>query len=552
MRHCVKRTLCVLVSISVLLTLISVFTLSTTASSASSPPTISVGNNFMIAQTNIGEIWGWGDNSTNVLGTALEEGTGDTNIKNPVKIDLPGTVTSKAISAGFDHVLALGSDGNVYAWGKNEHGQLGIAASETPVTTPTLVEGLHNKNVKAIAAGRYFSLALTDGGDVYSFGINTKLQLGYELAEESHSATPTLISDLDSLFITQISAGYDSAAAQTSDGKVYLWGSTENCILGINDSPTEALPFELSSVLLTTTIHTAVLSQNHSAFLLNDGTVAFYGNNQYGQYGNGTTNPEDSKKFKVNNDATALNITTIAISHQQTVVLSANGKVYTAGARLPNDADTASNTFVALVDGAGQMPLANTIAAGYQNGAMIAQDGSVWTWGDNSCGQLGKGTASDASATPVKVMQNANTPFDLGNHPFVKDVPMVFKTTVPSPSYAVVIPSSDADNRYATKEGFTIEANNVTNLLGKEIVVTVEPGEGDIFYLYDGNETYLPFDILTSADSQTPIQSGEVLARFSQDGSVQTWIRVDQSLISKSGIYNGVLTFRYSVVDSEN
>ena len=82
--------------------------------------------------------------------------------------------------------------------------------------------------------------------------------------------------------------------------------------------------------------------------------------------------------------------------------------------------------------------------------------------------------------------------------------------------------------------------------------MSVEAGEGDSFYLHDGNGTQLPFEILTSQTATTSIQNGDVLARFTQDDSVQTWIRVDQSLITKSGVYNGVLTFRYSVVDLGN
>ena len=231
---------------------------------------------------------------------------------------------------------------------------------------------------------------------------------------------------------------------------------------------------------------------------------------------------------------------------------------------MPNQPESTSNTFVDLFNGAEQAPVASKIAAGYQNGAMIAQDGSVWTWGDNSRGQLGNGTVNDGSAAPIKVFQANESGFNTGNIPYVKDVPMTFKTTVPAPTYAIVIPSSinagelrqtdvDALDRYAVKEGFVIEAVNVANLYGeKEIVLVVESGEGDHFYLQDGNGTQLPFDILTSADSQTPVSNGGVLARFTSNGSVQTWIRVDQSLISKSGVYNGVLTFRYSVVDIEN
>ena len=564
MRLCAKRALCILISLSVLLTLLSVFTLSTTASSASSTPSISVGDKFMVVQTATGEIWGWGDNSNGVLGGAQTAERG-TNITNPVQIGLPGTVKSVAISAGTDHVLAVGSDGNVYAWGNNTYGQLGIDNGGLTVSAPTLVETLKNKNVISVSAGRYFSLALTEGGQVYSFGANNRLQLGYEFANSAtYSATPTLIADLSTVFITQISAGYESAIAIDINSKAYLWGSTKNCVLGTEDGdPPAKAPAVLPNTKTQTPIDSVVLGENHSAFLLNDGTVGFMGFNKYGQYGNEKLTEVGSIRFNVT-DTSALNIISIAVSQQQTVLLSADGKVYTAGARIPSNTESATNTFVSLFEGAASAPVASAIAAGYQNGAMIAQDGSVWTWGDNSRGQLGNSSVDNATATPQKVVLSNGSTFNSGNLPFVKDVPMTFRATVPAPTYAIAIPSSinvgelrqtDADdpNRYAVKEGFVIEAMNVTNLFGeKEIVLSVEAGEGDSFYLHDGNGTRLPFDILTEADAQDPVQNGGVLATFTQSGSVQTWIRVDQSLITKSGVYNGVVTFRYSAVDIEN
>ena len=564
MRLCAKRTLCILISLSVLLTLLSVFTLSTTASPASSTPSISVGDKFIVVQTATGEIWGWGDNYYGVLGDAQTAERG-TNITNPVQIELPGTVKSTAISAGADHVLVIGSDGNVYAWGNNAYGQLGIDNGGLTVTAPTLVEALRNKNVISVSAGRYFSLALTEGGQVYSFGANNRLQLGYALANSAtYSATPTPITALSTVFITQISAGHESAIAVDVNNKAYLWGSVKNSVLGTADQEnTSQAPTVLPDAKTTTPIDAVALSVNHSAFLLNDGTVGFMGWNKQGQYGNATTDTDPSMRFKIT-DTSTLNIISVAVSDQQTVLLSADGKVYVAGARIPNDTGSMTNTFAPLFEGAAQAPVASAIAAGYQNGAMIAQDGSVWTWGDNSRGQLGNGSVDNATATPQKVMLSNGSAFNSGNLPFVKDVPMTFRATVPAPTYAIAIPSSinvgelrqteaDDPNRYAIKEGFVIEAMNVTNLFGeKEIVLSVEAGDGDSFYLHDGNGTRLPFEILTEADAQDPVQNGGVLATFTQSGSVQTWIRVDQSLITRSGVYNGVVTFRYSAVDIEN
>ena len=560
MRYCVKRVLCLIVSLCILLTLTLAFTLSTTAAPTSNTPMIAVGDKFIIVQTASGEVWGWGDNDNGVLGNASSPETG-TNITTPTKINLPANVTSVSVSAGADHVLMLGSDGNVYAWGNNEYGQLGVDNIGVIHTTPTLVTGLADKSIIAIAAGQRFSLALSENGTVYSFGLNDKQQLGYTLANDAtYSATPTQISDLSNAFITAITAGITSSTAIDVDGKAYLWGSNKNYLLGMDDNQNPLSPFALPDTKTTTPILASALSSSYSAFLQSDGKVGFMGWNNYGQYGNNESATQYSAKFN-KTDTSALNISDIAVSEQQTVLLSRDGKVYTAGARIPNDENSASNTFVSLFANQEQAPAASTIAAGYQNAAIIAQDGSVWTWGDNSRGQLGNKIVGDGQATPVKVLMQDNSDFEIGQAPSIKDVPLKFKTSVPAPTYSVTIPATikvgelrqtdatDPERNSFTK--FTVKAENVANLYGeKEIQISVSSKNANgLFYLQDGSGATLPFDLLPTKDSQTPIQSGELLAVFTQNGSVDTWIRIDQSNITKSGIYNGVLVFSYSIAD---
>ena len=559
MRHRVKRVLCLLTLLCILLALTTAFTLSTTASPSSIAPMITIGNKFIIVQTASGEIWGWGDNASGVLGTASSKETG-TNITAPTQIPLPQNVTAVSVSAGFDHVLMLGSDGNVYAWGNNEAGQLGTSFGDT-LSTPTLVAGLQGKSIVAVAAGHRFSLALSEGGKVYSFGLNDKLQLGYEPTAKA-SATPTLIEALSGVFVKQIHAGYDSVTAIDVDGKVYLWGSGSNSVLGLEAPPENHLPTALPEAKGALPIVCADLSANHSAYLQNDGTVGFMGLNKFGQYGNGETSDKAAVKFKVT-DTASLGVSAIATSDAQTVLLTVDGKVYTAGAGMPNNADgSATATFVPLFEEE-KAPVATAIAASYQNGAIIAQDGSIWTWGDNSCGQLGNGKVSEGQSTPVKVLVDTDSDLDMGQAPTVMGVPMKFTTSVPAPTYSVVIPSTidvgelrqtnetDPNRHSLTK--FTVEVNNVSNLFGeKEIQVSVKSGDqSGIFCLKDNNGIVLPFELFADEGAQAPIASGDTFAIFTQNGSVDAWIRIDQSKISQSGIYNGVLIFSYSVADAE-
>ena len=559
MRHCGKRVMCLLMSFVMLLTLTVVFTISTTASPTSQKPMIAIGNNFMIVQTASGELWGWGDNSTGVLGTAYSATTGH-YITSPTQITLPQGVTSIHISAGYDHVLILGSDGNVYAWGNNEAGQLGRTIDTQFTSTPMVVQGLRGKNIIAVSAGRRFSLALTQEGDVYSFGANNKLQLGYETSAE-YSATPTRITAIDGVFIKQINAGDASSLANDTNGDVWLWGSRDNYILGNKDNQkTPILPFALSTIQTVPLVTDSDLSANHSAYLLEDGTMRCFGVNADGQFGNGTESSNASVAFKAI-DTSSLHVVDVAVSNFQTVLQTADEKVFCAGDRIPGNADgSATNTFVPLFEEDSQSSKALSIAAAYQNGAVILQDGSVWTWGDNSCGQLGNGTNGTSNAKPTRVLIKAvchTNPEPQA--PTVLGVPVKVTTYVPAPTYAIVIPSTidvgelcqtDADdpNRYSLTN-FEVEATNVANLFGeKEIQVSIQSGTPDeMFCLRDVDNNILPFELFPEETAQTPINSGDVVAKFSKDGSVKTWIRIDQSKITESGIYNGVLIFSYTV-----
>jgi hypothetical protein len=96
-----------------------------------------------------------------------------------------------AVAAGAMHSLVLTESGEVYAWGDNEFGQLGLGDMVVRLT-PTKVEGL--PKVKAVAAGYDHSLVLTESGEVYAWGWNDYGQLG--LGDTEDRLTPTKVTDL--------------------------------------------------------------------------------------------------------------------------------------------------------------------------------------------------------------------------------------------------------------------------------------------------------------------------------------------------------------------
>ncbi|MDR0334395.1 MAG: hypothetical protein LBH69_00710, partial [Methanomassiliicoccaceae archaeon] len=141
---------------------------------------VAAGWYFSIAIKSDGTVWACGQNSENQLG----DGTDDDR-NTPVQVlgpDGDGYLTGViAVTGGATHSLALKSDGTVWAWGENSHGQLGDGTNDSSNTPVQVLDPDGDGNltgVKAIAAGSNHSLALKNDGTVWAWGYNDSGQLG--------------------------------------------------------------------------------------------------------------------------------------------------------------------------------------------------------------------------------------------------------------------------------------------------------------------------------------------------------------------------------------
>ncbi len=194
---------------------------------ASGPVTqVAAGGEHSLALTSTGQLYSFGQNESGQLGSPIKE-----TQPTPTLVSLPtgGTVTQ--IAAGFDHSLVLTSTGQLYAFGENEFGQLGTkenAETLTPNPTPTLV-GLPGATgpVAQIAAGGRHSLALTATGQLYAFGENRYGQLGISENDKTEKANPTpeLVTLPGAIGpVTEIAAGAYDSLVVTASGQLYAFG----------------------------------------------------------------------------------------------------------------------------------------------------------------------------------------------------------------------------------------------------------------------------------------------------------------------------------------
>lgn len=173
---------------------------------------ISTGYDHSLAVTADGDVYAWGDNSDR---GKLGDGTTDDRSK-PVRV--PGVSDVTEVAAGFHHSLALTADGDVYGWGRNDDGTLGVGKSDTAVEKPVKIAGL--SNVTDVSAGGGHSLAVTAVGDVYAWGENGNGQLGDGTRESRDE--PVRVENVSD--VTTVSAGGSQSAAVTGGGAAYTWG----------------------------------------------------------------------------------------------------------------------------------------------------------------------------------------------------------------------------------------------------------------------------------------------------------------------------------------
>lgn len=248
---------------------------------------LSGGFQHSVALCSDGTMASWGDNSDGQLGI------GEPFIEfldRPFQIIeeiMQEGVQAVGVSAGRSHTLALYSSGMVYAWGDNQFGQLGNGAAPTDSTLPTFIGGaLESKQVIGISAGEYHNLAVCEDGSVAVWGLGANGRLGNgSLANQS---TPVLLDLSDFSFgpgekIVEVAAGRSHSMARTNSGKVFVWGNNSVGQLGLGTTVDSPFPQQIPG-LNATRIYGG--GTYHSLALSDDKLVA-WGTNVFGQLGTG-------------------------------------------------------------------------------------------------------------------------------------------------------------------------------------------------------------------------------------------------------------------------
>jgi len=361
---------------------------------------IAVSGDFTIALQADGSLWSWGNNNLGQLG--LGDNTARTTPALISDADISGDRWI-SVSAGMNHALALRDNGNLYAWGNNANGRLGIGtvggvqlspiAVASPVSGETWIE---------IAAGDGHSLAILSDGTLWAWGNNLSGRLGFGTAGGNFSLPTEVVAPVSGSEWTAVSVGTSHTLALRDNGQLYAWGNNANGRLGIgvagNNFPS---PTAVASPVSGETWTEISAGDAHSMAILSDRTLWAWGNNSAGRLGLGNTVQRNVPYEVVTTGVSGSEWTEVSAFNTHTAALRDSGELYVWGTNTSGQlglGDTAMRSIPtrlpdANIDGDSWTALSSGTVASHT--VAVRDDGTLWSWGSNAQGQLGKGFAGD-------------------------------------------------------------------------------------------------------------------------------------------------------------
>lgn len=373
---------------------------------------VCAGHWYSLAWTSKGNVFSWGDN------TFGELGAGDKRSHDGiVPVDTPSGVRPKDVACGGHHALLVTPEGRVFAWGKNNVGQLGNGeASNEGVPSPTAVPPLVNledaEKVNRVYAGYGHSALLTSRGNVFVAGDNGLGQLGTG-SGAPHSTTFIAVPALEDLRGVELALGRAHTMLVTANGELFGFGGNQHGQLGMGDTASKPTPHRVAELGDGKAKH--VFAGSYNTFVaMDNGELFVWGRNNAGQLGMRAGKMPKTRPVSIGLAGAASDIASIAaggFAYQyegHSALLSSEGELFTWGANMWGQCGTGESG-----DGL-STPQRNqwvgkhkieTIAAGQFSSAAVTEAGEIYMWGLNDSGQLGKG---DFSPGMVEVPQRVH------------------------------------------------------------------------------------------------------------------------------------------------
>ena len=297
----------------------------------------------------------------------------------------------KDISVGAYHVIAIKNNGTLWAWGRNENGQLG---DNSTINKNYPIQIGQSDDWKSVSAGTFFSIGLKNNGSIWVWGDNQNGKLG--IPNTNIITVPTeLVNFSDSKSI------YSNLGIFVIKNNGTLWGwGTNGTILGLGNTNFINTPTQIG---IENDWSKIVAGYNHTYGIKNNGNIYCWGNNDFGQLGDGTLTSKSSPiLFSLSN-----NWKTILTKSGTTFGIKKNGTLWAWGSNGGNFGNGSTSYNSAIPLQIGTLNIWNSIHARGSTTFAKRHNGSLWVWGSNDSGAYGNGTSNST----ITLIQH-NTPIN--------------------------------------------------------------------------------------------------------------------------------------------
>ena len=300
--------------------------------------------------------------------------------------------------------------------------------------------------IVSISMGYWNGAAITEDGDLYAWGINDKGQLGHSSTtfnqfRGSYTAIPTKVSGITNIISASV-IRFESLAAVSESGDLYVLGHNRYGQLGLGDNEDRHTPTKVPGLPRVT----AVSSNEHIAIITEDGNLYTWGTNNQGQLGYPESDPDspslirgydssrtdanrifDGKKVdfytpgssnRVPRAVSGLSdVVAISVAYGHTAAITANGDLYTWGLNTSGELGYESSTvisfgsmetiyfsFTGIPTKVPDLQNIVSVSVGRHTSSAVTADGGLYTWGNAGNNLLGDGTSENRN-TPVRITQ---------------------------------------------------------------------------------------------------------------------------------------------------
>jgi alpha-tubulin suppressor-like RCC1 family protein len=349
---------------------------------------------LMLAGTSVAggnTLFTWGRNDSGQLGLGFTA-----NRSSPVQVGTSTTWTQ--VSSGLNQILAVNSLGQLWSWGGNTDGKLGLNDAGINRSSPTQIGTLTNWAIPSINS--YSGMCLKTDDTLWTWGLNDAGQLGQN--DTIDRSSPVQVGT-NWAVVKGGSYANRVVVAVTNDGKLFSWGYGAQGTLGNLSTANRSSPVQVGAL---TNWKTLAVNQHFAACVTTDGKLFTWGSNYRGQLGHGNTiNLSSPVQVGALTDWATPSCAGGYYASMQCV--KTDGTLWTWGRN--NQGQLGSNNTITRSSPVQVGALTNwAIPSGGTPNIMCSKiDNTIWSWGKNNYGQLGLGNTTYRSS-PVQIGSSDN------------------------------------------------------------------------------------------------------------------------------------------------